>query len=87
VQAEVGSLSSGLDVTITYKPVAPESKINTTFDDLVEYRKQSAADSSAPSTGQCSPEPTSSRCSVAFLAGADVVPFPTVRGVDTLITG
>ena len=39
------------DVTITYSPVAAESKINTTFDDLVAYRKRSAADDSTPSTG------------------------------------
>ncbi|OCF40372.1 hypothetical protein I317_05807 [Kwoniella heveanensis CBS 569] len=39
-----------VDVSITYTPVADQSKINTTFDDLVEYRKVSAADDSKPST-------------------------------------
>ncbi|KAK8864435.1 hypothetical protein IAR55_001684 [Kwoniella newhampshirensis] len=38
------------DVTITYTPVADQSKINTTFDDIVEYRKRSAAEGSKPST-------------------------------------
>ncbi|WWD17267.1 hypothetical protein CI109_101705 [Kwoniella shandongensis] len=38
------------DVTISYIPVAEQSKINTTFDDLVEYRKRSAAEGSKPST-------------------------------------
>ncbi|CAD6564732.1 MAG: hypothetical protein TREMPRED_000259 [Tremellales sp. Tagirdzhanova-0007] len=44
------SFTDKKDVTITYSPVAAESKINTTFDDLVEYRKRSAADGSTPST-------------------------------------
>ncbi|WVQ99434.1 hypothetical protein IAU59_006569 [Kwoniella sp. CBS 9459] len=38
------------DVSITYTPVADQSKINTTFDDLVEYSKLSAADDSKTST-------------------------------------
>ncbi|KAK4688154.1 hypothetical protein P7C73_g1958, partial [Tremellales sp. Uapishka_1] len=32
--------STSLDVAITYSPVAAQSKISTTFDDLVEYRKR-----------------------------------------------
>ena len=43
-----------VDVAITYKPVAAQSAVNTTFDDLVEYRKLAAADNSAPSTSQSS---------------------------------
>nr|ODN97581.1 hypothetical protein L204_02999 [Cryptococcus depauperatus CBS 7855] len=39
------------DVTITYTPVAGQSKIDTTFDDLVEYRSKSADSNSKPSTG------------------------------------
>ncbi|WVF71492.1 hypothetical protein IAT40_006298 [Kwoniella sp. CBS 6097] len=38
------------DVSITYTPVADQTKINTTFDDLVEYRKMSAANDSKTST-------------------------------------
>jgi hypothetical protein len=39
-----------LDVTITYKPL-PSDGEKRKFDDLVEYRKQSASSDSAPSTG------------------------------------
>ncbi|WVN88356.1 uncharacterized protein L203_103562 [Cryptococcus depauperatus CBS 7841] len=38
------------DVTIIYTPVAGQSKIDTTFDDLVEYRSKSADSNSKPST-------------------------------------
>jgi len=40
-----------LDVTITYKPL-PSDGEKRKFDDLVEYRKQSASSDSAPSTGE-----------------------------------
>jgi hypothetical protein len=40
-----------LDVTITYKPL-PFDGEKRKFDDLVEYRKQSASSDSAPSTGE-----------------------------------
>lgn len=40
-----------LDVTITYKPL-PSDGEKRRFDDLVEYRKQSASSDSAPSTGE-----------------------------------
>lgn len=40
------------DVAITYTPVAAETQIMTTFDDLVEYRKSSAAEGSKMSTGE-----------------------------------
>ncbi|ORY33978.1 hypothetical protein BCR39DRAFT_518005 [Naematelia encephala] len=38
------------DVVITYDPVAAETRIDTTFDSTVEYRKTSAAANSKPST-------------------------------------
>ena len=40
-----------LGVTITYKPL-PSDGEKRRFDDLVEYRKQSASSDSAPSTGE-----------------------------------
>jgi len=40
------------DIVITYEPVATESKINTTFNSVVEYHKQSASQGSSPSTGR-----------------------------------
>lgn len=52
LSGEVWSDGGIVDVSITYSPVAAESKINTTFDDVVEYRKRSAAEGSRPSTGQ-----------------------------------
>jgi hypothetical protein len=51
------SLLTCQDIEIAYEPVAAESKINTTFNSVVEYHKQTAAEGSKPSTGQYIDDP------------------------------
>jgi hypothetical protein len=51
VLTDYPSLLAVTDVKITYKPLAGSTP-SQSFDDLVEYRKQTAAPGTAPSTGE-----------------------------------